>query len=229
MKRRKKTKEPACDTGKKTNCGPASLKGSVRSDQMLAAGLIIVILASAIVVGSVLHSWKGQFRGEKEFSRGANVQNLQAQINALKKEVAKSKTTASSPATASAPVVQQEPARQTSSAAFEKAVNDKDFTKIETLMAARVYYVIDASGCCGDITRKEAASNLKNYIDTVKSFNFDQDQQVVKQMKVNLADTFAKYTIGIADNRTVLSYHLDAQGKVDDLMLSASHLMYDLE
>ncbi|MFH0929956.1 MAG: hypothetical protein V1814_01755 [Candidatus Moraniibacteriota bacterium] len=38
-----------------------------------------------------------------------------------------------------------------------------------------------------------------------------------------------KYTIGIADNKMVLSYHFDSQGKVDDLMLSASHLMYDLE
>lgn len=229
MKRRIKTKKPACDTGKKTNCAPCSLKGSVRSDQMLTAGLIIVILASAIVVGSVLHSWKGQFRGEKEGSQSANVQNLQAQINALKKEVVKSKTGSTAATTNTAATVQQEPASQAPAAAFEKAVNDKDFTKIETLMATRVYYVIDASGCCGDITKKEAATNLKNYIDTVKSFNFDQDQQVVQQMKVNLADTFAKYTIGIADNKTVLSYHLDAQGKVDDLMLSASHLMYDLE
>jgi len=96
-------------------------------------------------------------------------------------------------------------------------------------MAAKVFYVVDASDCCGDITKKEAASHLKNYIRGVKLFNFDQEQQVIKQMKVNLAGTFAKYTIGIADNKMVLSYHLDKQGKVDDIMLSASHLMYDLE
>ena len=225
MKRRIKTKKPACNSGREISCGPNSLKGSARSDQMLTAGLVIVILASIVVIGSVMHSWKGQFKGEKKFSRDASVQNLQAQLNALKKEVAKSKASATSPA-----AVQKESASQISSeAAFEKAVNDKDFTKVEALMATRVFYVIDASDCCGDITKKEAAANLKNYIRSVKSFDFDQDQQVVKQMKVNLADTFAKYTIGIADNRMVLSYHLDSQGKVDDLMLSASHLMYDLE
>jgi hypothetical protein len=201
---------------------------------MLTAGLVIVILASIVVIGSVMHSWKGQFKGEKEFSRDANVQNLQAQINALKKEVAKSKaatssTTIGSTSANTAAAVQQESASQTPATAFEKAVNDKDFTKAEALMATRIFYVIDASDCCGDITKKEAAANLKNYIRSVKSFDFDQNQQVVKQMKVNLADTFAKYTIGIADNRMVLSYHLDAQGKVDNLMLSASHLMYDLE
>lgn len=222
MKGRSKTKS-------KINCGSPSLKGSARSDQMLVAGLVVVILASIAVIGSTVHSWRGQFGHEKKFSRDANVENLQAQINALKKEVAKSKTGASSPATNSTAAVPKESASETTSAAFEKAVNGKDFTKIEALMATRVYYVIDASDCCGDITKKEAAANLKNYIQDVKSFNFDQSQQVVKQMKVNLADTFAKYTIGIADNRMVLSYHLDAQGKVDDLMLSASHPMYDLE
>jgi hypothetical protein len=211
------------------NCGSQSFKGAARSDQMLTAGLMIIILASIVVIGKTVHTWKGQFKGEKEFSRDANIQNLQAQINALKKEVVKDKTGLTTAATNTTAAVQKESTSQTPATAFEKAVNDKDFTKVEALMATRIFYVIDASDCCGDITKKEAAANLKNYIRSVKSFDFDQNQQVVKQMKVNLADTFAKYTIGIADNRMVLSYHLDAQGKVDDLMLSASHLMYDLE
>ena len=222
MKRRSQKKELK-------NCSPLNLKGATRSDQLLIAGLAVVILASLVVIGSVCHSWKGQFGGGKKWSRDANVENLQAQINALKKEVASSKAGANSPAAGSAAAVPKESASQTPSAVFEKAVNDNDFAKIETLMAPRVYYVIDASDCCGDITKKEAAANLKNYIAGANSFNFDQTQQVVRQMKVNLADTFAKYTIGIADNKMVLSYHLDAQGKVDDLMLSATHLMYDLE
>lgn len=214
--RRKKTKVK--------NCGPENLKGAARSDQLLIAGLVVVIVVSAIVSGSILCSWKKKMMGGKKWSQGSDIQNMQAQINALKKEVAKNKA-----GTAGTATVQPAPASETNSVAFEKAVNGKDFTKIETLMAARVYYVVDASDCCGNITKKEAASNLKNYISGAGSFNFDQNQQVIRQMKVNLADTFAKYTIGIADNRMVLSYHLDQQGKVDDLMLSASHLMYDLE
>ena len=224
MKRRIKTKKTACDTGKKTNCAPCNLKGSVRSDQMLTAGLIIVILASIVVIGSVMHSWKGQFRGEKEGSQSASVQNLQAQINALKKEVAKSKETATS-----TPAVQKDLATPTTSTAFEKAVNDKNFTQMEALMADRVYFVEDATDCCGDVTKKEAMKNFKLYTANAGSFNFDQNQQVVQQMKVNLPGTFAKYMIGIADSQMVLSYHLNLQGKVDDLMLSASHLMYNLE
>jgi len=215
---RRKTKKT-----QEKNCGPWNLKGAMRSDRLLIAGLVVIIIISAVAIGSVLYSWKKQAMREKNWAYETSVQNLQAQINVLKKQIAKNKV-----GTAVTTANQEELASQ-SSAAFEKAVNDKDFTKIESLMATRVYYVVDQSGCCGDITRKEAAGNLKNYIRDVKSFNFDQNQQVARQMKVNLADTFAKYTIGIANNKQVLSYHLDKQGKVDDLMLSASHLMYDLE
>ena len=213
---RRKTKEK--------NCVPQELKGAINSDQLLVAGLVVIIVVSVVVVGSVIFSWKKQMKEGKNWAYENNIANLQTQINNLKKQIAQNKA-----GTAGNTAVQEVPAAQTSSETFEKAVNDKDFSKIESLMAARVFYVIDASDCCGDITRKEAAKNLQNYIRDVESFDFDQEQQVVKQMKVNLAGTFAKYTIGIGDNRMVLSYHLDKQGKVDDLMLSASHLMYDLE
>ena len=216
---RRKTKK----TGKKC-CLPQNLAGAARSDQLLIAGLVVVIVLSAVVSARVLCSGKKQWMGDKKWSRGSDIQNMQTQINALRKEVAKSKARTSSDA-----AVQTAPAGETTSAAFEKAVNSKDFAKIESLMSARIYYVVDASDCCGDITKKEAVAHLKNYIRDAKSFDFDQNQQVIRQMNVNLADTFAKYTIGIANNRMVLSYHLDKQGKVDDLMLSASHLMYDLE
>jgi outer membrane murein-binding lipoprotein Lpp len=214
-------------TKKEISCGPWNLKGAMQSDRMLIVGLVVVIFVSVAVCGKVLFSWKKQWAGHGKWSQESEIQSLQAQINALKKQVSQNKTATTAPANTTAS--QKETASETPSGAFQKAVNDKDFTKVESLMAARVYYVIDQSGCCGDITKKEAAANLKNYISAVKSFNFDQNQQVVRQMKVNLADTFAKYTIGIADNKMVLSYHLNSQGKVDDLMLSASHLMYDLE
>ena len=208
---------------KEKNCEPQIPKGAARQDQLLIAGLLIIILVSTAIIGSVLYSWKKQMMREKSWTYEKNIQDLQAQINALKKQVAQNR------AGTTDTVANQTELTSQSSSAFEKAVNDKDFTKVEALMAAKVFYVVDASDCCGDITKKEAASHLKNYIRDVKLFNFDQEQQVIKQMKVNLAGTFAKYTIGIADNKMVLSYHLDKQGKVDDIMLSASHLMYDLE
>jgi len=211
-------------TVKEKNCAWQASQGAIESNQLLVAGLVVIIVISAVIIGSVLYAWKKQATIGKNWAYENNIANLQTQINSLKKQIAQNKAENTGTATS-----QETPAALSSSEAFEKALNDKNFAKVESLMAARIYYVIDASDCCGDITRKETVGNLQNYIHGVKSFNFDQNQQVVRQMKVNLASTFSKYTIGIADNQMVLSYHLDQQGKVDDLMLSASHLMYDLE
>lgn len=221
---KKKTKKES------KNCLPEELKGCAKISTILAAvGVFVVFFAGTLIIAGKGFHWTWKEGGEKfgKMNQEGKIENLEMQVSALKKQVSELKgEKAAGPETENSAAAGQ--VNQTS-AAFEKAVNDKDFTKVESLMASRVYYVIDASDCCGDITKKEATANLQNYIRGVKSFNFDQDQQVVNQMKVNLAGTFAKYTIGIADNKMVLSYHLDKQGKVDDVMLSASHLMYDLE
>ncbi|MDD5489680.1 MAG: hypothetical protein PHP25_03335 [Candidatus Moranbacteria bacterium] len=226
---RRKTKKTK--KAKENCCQIPGMQGSAKMSTILAAVVIFVVFfgGTLLVVGKAFH-WKQEWKGEKFGKVGEEemIIRLQTQVSALQKQVSDLKReNLASPTPANQNQVPTK--NQTTSAVFEKAVNDKDIAGIEALMAARVYYVIDQSDCCGDITKKEAAANLKNYISSAKSFNFDQNQQVVKQMKVNLPDTFAKYTIGIADNKMVLSYHLDKQGRVDDLMLSASHLMYDLE
>lgn len=219
---KKKTKKTA-----QTCCGPSRSRGETKVLSILAGlAVFVVFFTAAVVVTQACFRWKSLTGKSGRTDQAATVENLQAQIAALKKQVNELKIKEENPARA-----ENIPAGTVSqrSTAFEKAINDKDFAKVETLMADSVYYVIDASDCCGDISKKEAANNLQNYIRGVKSFDFDQDQQIVKQMKVNLAGTFARYIIGVADNKMVLSYQLDKQGKVDNLLLSASHLMYDLE
>lgn len=212
---------------KKTNekrCQMPQISGAVRQDQLLVAGLMVIIIVSALVIGSVLLSWKKQ--GLRDINRPyeSTIQNLQTRISLLEKQAARDKA-----GKTAGNASQNAPAAQNASEDFENAVNAGDFKKIEALMADNVYYVVDASDCCGDISKKEAVDHFKNYIRGAKSFDFDQEQQVVKQMKVNLAGTFAKYTIGIAGNKMVLSYMTNKQGKVNNVMLSASHVMYDLE
>jgi|GEM_PF-1272901 hypothetical protein len=229
MKRRNQKTTPAQSASRneagRKSCVPPSCKGAARQDKMLVAGLLIVIAASAVMIGSVLHSWKKQWIG-KNMSRESGVESLQAQMSALKSRVKELEIKAENPATQESESLSTGNER---SSAFENAVDKKDFGKIESLMADEVYYIVDASDCCGDISKKEAVDHLRNYIKSAKTFNFDQSQQVIRQMKVNLAETFSKYTIGIADNRMVLSYTLNKQGKVNNIFLSVSHLMYDLE
>ena len=236
MKRRSKTKgeKPASnasrsDAGREKCCQTPAANGCAKLSTILAAaGVFLVFFLMTLFVTKEMLGWKqgGDWSGRGKKDNVQTVENLQLQVDALKKQVGELKIKEENPATQAA--AGSWAANQISSA-FENAVNQKDFAKLETLLADNVYYVVDASDCCGDITKQEAVSHFKNYIRRVKSFNFDQNQQVVRQMKVNLAETFSKYTIGIADNRMVLSYQVNKLGKINNIMLSASHLMYDLE
>jgi len=223
MKRRTKTKKT--EAGK--FCLPTGSGGYSKPILVLVTvGVFSVFFLATVVLATkwIDHGKGGSREKSEKGKRTESVAGLEKKIADLEKEISDLKKEKSAAATTPDKVNANQ-----SSEDFEKAVNEKDFAKVSELMAAKVYYVVDASDCCGDISKDEAAGNLKNYIRDVESFNFDQEQQVVKQMKVNLAGTFSKYTIGIADNKMTLSYHLDKQGKVDDIFLSASHLMYDLE
>lgn len=233
MKRRTKTKKPVGTrpaekkpgTGK--FCLPTGIRGCSKPILVLVAvGVFAIFFLATVVLATKWLDHKGRGSWEKS-GKGKGMESaasFEKRIAGLEKEISDLKKEKSAATT-----TPDDANSSKSSEDFERAVNEKDFAKISELMAVKVFYVVDASDCCGDITKNEASGNLKNYIRDVESFNFDQEQQVVKQMKVNLAGTFAKYTIGIADNRMALSYHLDKQGKVDDIFLSASHLMYDLE
>ncbi len=198
--------------------------GTTNPNQLLVAALIVFVAAIFAFVGHSAYSWKKPMMSEKYSSGENEISQLKAEVMALKKQLALNKSNKDE-----AESSRQVAIEQNSSPEFEKAVNGGDFSGAETFVASRVYYVVDASECCGDISKKEAMNHLEKYIRDAGTFDFDQDQQVVKQMKVNLAGTFSSYTIGVAENGMVLSYKLDKQGKVNNVMLSASHLMYDLE
>jgi hypothetical protein len=224
MKRRSKTKKEA-----EKFCQTPLINGCAKMSTVLAAaGVFLVFFLVTLFVTKEMVGWKqrGGFFDHGKQENAQVIANLQMQVNILKKQVGELKIKDENPATQ---VSANSLAANQSSSAFESAVNAKDFTKVEALLADNVYYVIDSSDCCGDITKEEAVQNFKNYIKSVKSFDFDQNQQVVRQMKVNLAETFSKYTIGIGNNQMVLSYQVNKLGKINNIMLSASHLMYDLE
>jgi len=146
----------------------------------------------------------------------------------LKKESFKNVPTKSSE-TVETQNLKSDSVSESKDAAFEHAVNTKNYIKMKELMAPRVLFVIEATECCGMVTKNEAATRFENYVSEVKVFNFSQEQQVVKQLKVNMGDFFSRYTIGIGNNGAVLGYHLNQDGLVDDLYVAVSHTMFDLE
>ena len=112
--------------------------------------------------------------------------------------------------------------------AFQAAVNADDHDTIATYLADTVHLEKEASGCCGDIDKATAQTQL-TWVDNVTEFDFDQAQQIVVSMLANLADYFGGKTIGIADSREVFAYSLDANNKVNWVYLNIDHQTLDLE
>ncbi len=113
--------------------------------------------------------------------------------------------------------------------AFEEAVNAKNYKKAENMLADTVNYIVEASECCGDIPKAQAMENFKGYTYDVDTFNFSQDQQAVKKLKVNIGKGFEDDIIGIASNGRVMAYQVNADGKVGYLYVAADLSLFDLE
>lgn len=111
---------------------------------------------------------------------------------------------------------------------FQEAINDKNYEAIGNYIAQTVNFVVDRSDCCGDISGVETLNQIENQTENVVSYNFWQDQQIVKSMKVNLADTFADMTIGVAETGEIVAYGLDNQNKVNKLFFTHQDFL-DLE
>ncbi|MFH1182925.1 MAG: hypothetical protein V1690_01540 [Candidatus Moraniibacteriota bacterium] len=114
----------------------------------------------------------------------------------------------------------------------EAAINQRNFKGLTDMMADKVYFVEEATECCGMIGKAAAARQFLDYSAGTKLFNFAETQQAVKQMRVNLVDSFGpkKFTkIGIGNDNKVVAYHLNAQNKVDSLYIAVNLDLFDLE
>jgi len=115
---------------------------------------------------------------------------------------------------------------------FEEAINNRDELSMREVMANQVNYIEEATECCGKITKNAAVKNFLDYSKGTALFNFAETQQIVKQMRTNLPQSFSqeKYTkIGIGNDKKVVAYHLNAQNQVDGLYIAITHQLFDLE
>lgn len=183
--------------------------------------IIVAILAAAGGAAGVYYWQKTKAQSEKSNAVAEVQSRMQKQIQDLQAQVSKLESEKSE-VEAKVPVASV-------SETFEQAINAEDYGKVSELMADNVNLIFEATECCGRITKESAIKQLKDYIAEVEAFNFSQDQQVVQQMKVNLADFFAVYTLGVDEKGAVLGYKMDKAGKVSDVYVAVTHSLFDLE
>jgi hypothetical protein len=108
---------------------------------------------------------------------------------------------------------------------FENAVVNGVQQEIADELATNLNFIIDATECCGPTTKKKVLPQIMSNLQSTDLIYFSQDTEQVKKLRAGPdAQYLAKYILGISDKDFMVSYHVGAGGKVDDVFFSGTIL-----
>lgn len=109
--------------------------------------------------------------------------------------------------------------------AIKTNVNAQNYQGLISYMANQVSRILQATECCGPEPRESTVSQM-SYIDEGIPFNFDQEQELVKNLKSKnpeLADKF----IGISINKEhLIAFTINSENKISEVRMSVSWKLF---
>lgn len=124
--------------------------------------------------------------------------------------------------TESSPTFQPQPAIDVSEQ-IVAAITSKNTQALESYMTDTVQVRLEASGCCGPITKAEAINQL-SYLDPAVGWNFDPTDPIIINLAANVPDYYGSdWIVGVASNEYIVSFKLNNQNKIEAYNLGASY------
>lgn len=109
----------------------------------------------------------------------------------------------------------------------QAAITTGNTQAIEGYMTDNVFYVIQASECCGSMTRAKAVSELTGYIKEAKApWNFDDTNPIAVKLRANNESPYygdANSIIGIASNEYTVAFILNAENKIKGVTAAVTY------
>jgi hypothetical protein len=103
------------------------------------------------------------------------------------------------------------------------AIKSKNTQAIEGYTADMVSVRLEASSCCGLITRADAISQL-SYLDPATGWDFDPTNPILVSLAAAAPNYYGSgWTVGVASNEYVFSFVLNNENKMDAYNISASY------
>ena len=126
------------------------------------------------------------------------------------------------PASAPPPITQIKPEVDVSEQIIA-AITSKNTQALEGYMADTVQVRLEASGCCGPISKSEAASQL-SYLNQAVGWNFDPANQILIDLAATVPDYYGSgWIVGIASNEYLVSFKLNDQNKIEAYNLAVTY------
>jgi hypothetical protein len=105
------------------------------------------------------------------------------------------------------------------------AMTSKNTQALEGYMADTVQVRLEASGCCGPITKAEAVSQL-SYLDPAVGWNFDPTNPILINLATAVPDYYGSgWIVGVASNEYLVSFKLNNQNKIEAYNLAATYTL----
>jgi len=122
------------------------------------------------------------------------------------------------------PTIQPEPTIDVSEQ-IVAAITSKNTQALEGYMADTVQVRLEASGCCGPITKAEAISQL-SYLDPAVGWSFDPANPIIISLATNVPNYYGSgWIVGVASNEYIVSFKLNNQSKIEAYNLGASYTL----
>jgi len=108
---------------------------------------------------------------------------------------------------------------------IKAAINTGNFQPFEGYMADKVNVILEASECCGLLTKNEASSQLNYLKDAVGPWNFDQSNETIKKLKELEPSKYGPESafIGIAANEYTVSFKFNADNKISGVTMAVTY------
>jgi hypothetical protein len=122
----------------------------------------------------------------------------------------------------SSPTLQPQPMTDVSEQIMA-AMTSKNTQALEGYMANTVQVRLEASGCCGPITKAEAMSQL-SYLDPAVGWSFDPTNPIIIDLAAHSPDYYgSEWLVGVASNEYIVSFKLNSQNLIEAYNLGASY------
>ena len=108
---------------------------------------------------------------------------------------------------------------------IKTSLNSADYQSLNQMLAENVSFILMSTECCGILSKQEAIDQM-SYVKGAEPFNFDQQSQLVQDLKTNNPQLAGTY-IAISQNGEQLAAFTIENGKITGIQLSVSHKLYN--
>lgn len=103
------------------------------------------------------------------------------------------------------------------------ALTSKNTQPLEGYMMDTVQVRLEASGCCGPISKMEAVAQL-SYLNPAVGWDFSLTNPIIVSLATNAPGYYGSdWIVGVASNEYIVSFKLNNQNKIEAYNLGASY------